>query len=82
MERASPGGALVTEYRTKVHLFRAQVAKVRNDFSSEQWPEFESLCEILSTLNEYRMQRDGPNNGPGVIAKAIDNVIHFVHLTM
>lgn len=78
VDRSFPGSQLAAEYRSKVHLFRAESACIDNDFASGKWPEFGHLCVALCDLDESKIYRDRPKDGREVIAEAIEAVVRFV----
>jgi hypothetical protein len=65
---------LAEEYARKVHSFRGEAAKVRDDFRDRQ--RFDSLVQQLSSFGRSQINV-GPINGRDLIATHIDAVVEF-----
>lgn len=80
VEHSSPEITLISEFRAKLHLFRAATAAIDDDFPIDQWPDFASLCLSLYDVEE-KLQSNYTQNTREVMSDAIGSVIRFVENT-
>jgi hypothetical protein len=66
--------ALADEYAQKVHLFRGEAAKVRDDFREPE--RFDTLVQGLSRFGRSEINV-GPIPGRDLLATHIDGIVEF-----